>query len=69
MLHDLDQAARHADRIALLEDGRIHAAGPPAAVTGPATIEAVFGLHCVVIADPTGGGPFCIPTGRRAEAD
>jgi iron complex transport system ATP-binding protein len=43
VLHDLDLAARFADRILLLERGRIAAAGRPGDVMTPAILSRVYG--------------------------
>lgn len=40
--HDPNQALRHADRVALLGEGRLLAEGPPAQVLTPAAIEALY---------------------------
>lgn len=45
VLHDLDLAARFADRIVLLADGSIAADGPPAAVITPEAAGRVFGVR------------------------
>lgn len=44
VLHGLDQAARHADRLCLLAAGRVVACGPPDAVLTPAALEAAFDI-------------------------
>jgi iron complex transport system ATP-binding protein len=61
ILHDLTLAARFADRIAVMDRGRLVADGPPRAVLTPETIAAVFGVEAA-IAD-TDVGP--IPILRR----
>ncbi len=43
-LHDLALAARHCDRLLLLADGRLHAAGSPAQVLQADLLQAVYGL-------------------------
>ena len=43
--HDLEQAARYADRLLLLDEGTLRAAGPPEAVLTPARIADVFGVR------------------------
>lgn len=43
VLHDVNHAAAHADRIVAMRDGRIVADGPPAETLSPKTLEAVFG--------------------------
>lgn len=43
IVHDLDLGARFADRIVLLERGRIAASGPPAEVMTPETLSRVYG--------------------------
>src|SRR6185437_13840595 len=52
VLHDMNLAARYADHLFAMRDGRIIAAGAPAAVITPALIRDVFDLDCVVIDDP-----------------
>jgi iron complex transport system ATP-binding protein len=44
-LHDLAFAARTADRIIVLAQGRIIADGPPAAALGPDILERAYGLN------------------------
>ena len=48
VLHDLALAARYCDRLVVLRDGRVHAAGPTAEVLTPATVRAVFGVDAAV---------------------
>lgn len=44
VLHDLQEAAFVADRVALLEQGRLLACGPPDVALDPALLERVYGL-------------------------
>ncbi|GAA2274857.1 ABC transporter ATP-binding protein [Streptomyces ruber] len=55
VLHDLDQAAAVADRIALLEAGRVVADGPPEDVLTPERLTAVYGIRIDVGTDPLTG--------------
>jgi iron complex transport system ATP-binding protein len=68
VLHDLNQAARYADWIVLLKDGRIAAEGPPVEVLTQAAILQVFDVPCRIIPDPVSNTPLCIPL-TRAERD
>nr|WP_010131719.1 heme ABC transporter ATP-binding protein [Microbulbifer agarilyticus] len=45
VLHDLNLAARYADRMVMLARGRIQADGPPADLLQPALIEQVYGYR------------------------
>jgi iron complex transport system ATP-binding protein len=56
-LHDLDQAASHADRVAVLDRGRIVETGLPEAVLTPRLIEQVFGVRAHVGPHPLTGRP------------
>ncbi|MFB6232224.1 MAG: ABC transporter ATP-binding protein [Salinibacter sp.] len=47
-VHDLELAARYADRLLLLDEGRIKAEGPPAAVLTQGRIADVFGMRVEV---------------------
>lgn len=71
VLHDLGQAARYADHLVVLKDGRLAAAGPPAEVLTADLVEAVFQVPCQVVPDPETGTPLVVPrarTGRAAAA-
>lgn len=46
-IHDLDAAARCADRLIVMDKGRIAADGPPAALLGGAVVRDVFGVERV----------------------
>lgn len=67
VLHDLNLAARYADHLIAMKDGRVVAQGPPADVVRPEIVEAVFGLSCVVISDPLTGSPLIVPASRRVQ--
>lgn len=61
VLHDINQAARYAQHIVVLKNGKITAAGKPEAVISAETIADVFKVKTVVIRDPVAGTPLCIP--------
>ena len=61
VLHDLNHAARYATHLIAMKDGRVVAEGPPEAVVTAELVEEVFGLPCLVIADPVSGTPLVIP--------
>lgn len=67
VLHDLNQAARYADRIVALRSGQIVAQGTPEQVMTPENILQVFGLKAEVVSDPITGTPMCVPIGRRGQ--
>lgn len=63
VLHDLNQAARVADDILLMRDGRVIALGPPDEVLVPALIEQTYGVAAHLGQTPD-GQRFIIPTRR-----
>ncbi|MBV7252044.1 ABC transporter ATP-binding protein [Streptomyces sp. S-2] len=68
VLHDLNLAARYADHLIALADGRLHAQGTPSEVLTEETVRAVFGLDSRIIEDPVSGRPLMLPTGRHHAA-
>jgi len=66
VLHDLNMAARYADHLVAMCEGRIVAAGPPGEVITEDCVRDVFGMECRVIDDPVTGTPMVIPLGRRS---
>ena len=68
VLHDLNEAARYADRIVALSDGRVRADGAPADVLTAGLLEDVFGLPCRVLEDPETGTPLVLPPALRPVA-
>lgn len=65
VLHDLNLAARYADELVALRDGRLHAVGAPDEIVTDALVREVFGLDCSVIPDPLTGKPLVLPAGRH----
>jgi iron complex transport system ATP-binding protein len=61
VLHDLNLACRYADHVVAMAEGHIVAEGPPGEVVTAALVEKVFGLACVVVADPVAGTPMIVP--------
>ena len=64
VLHELNQAFRHADHVIALRDGHMIAAGAPREVVTPALIERVFDLPCLLSPDPLTGTPMVVPMTR-----
>lgn len=64
VLHDLNLAARYADRLIALKDGRIVASGTAAEVVTEGVVREVFGLESNIIIDPVSGTPLVVPIGR-----
>ena len=62
VLHDLNLAAAYADRIALLDEGRLAALGPPWAVLREDLLGSVFDHPVVVTRSPCGDSPLVVPT-------
>jgi iron complex transport system ATP-binding protein len=65
VLHDLNLAARYADHLVAMRDGRIVDEGTPADVVTAERVRGVFGLDSVVLADPITGSPLVVPISRR----
>lgn len=69
-VHDLNLAARYADRIFALRDGKVVAAGAPEEVLTEQTLRAVFDVESRIYRDEATGALHCLPIGRgqgRAE--
>ena len=65
VLHELNLAARYADHLVAMKDGRIVAEGTPHQVVTEAVVRDVFGLDNQVITDPMSGTPLVLPAGRH----
>lgn len=65
VLHDLNLAARYADHLFALREGRLVASGHPRDVVTEQLVHEVFGLASRVIDDPTSGAPLVLPIGRH----
>ncbi|MFF7453870.1 ABC transporter ATP-binding protein [Kitasatospora sp. NPDC008115] len=68
VLHDLGQAARYADHLVVLQDGRLAAAGAPGEVLTAELVERVFQVPCQVVPDPETGTPLVVPKARSKRA-
>ncbi|WP_046528939.1 MULTISPECIES: ABC transporter ATP-binding protein [Cellulomonas] len=65
VLHDLNLAARYADDLVALTDGRLYAQGDPADVVTERMVRDVFGMAARVVPDPVSGCPLVLPVGRH----
>ncbi|GGL36162.1 ABC transporter ATP-binding protein [Phycicoccus endophyticus] len=66
VLHDLGMAARYADHLVAMREGRVVAEGPPSEVVTPEVVEAVFGVTAAVLTDPESGAPVVVPRRRTS---
>ncbi|MDP3895013.1 ABC transporter ATP-binding protein [Nocardioides sp.] len=69
VLHELNLAARYADHLVAMKDGRIVAAGRPAEVLTEDCVRSVFGLDARIFTDPVSGAPMVVPVGRTHRKD
>lgn len=65
VLHDINLAARYADHVIAMKQGRVVAQGAPVDVIDSELIEQVFGLSCQVVTDPVSATPLIVPMGRH----
>jgi iron complex transport system ATP-binding protein len=65
VLHDLNLAARYADHLVAMRDGKLHVFGTPEDVLTEENVRHVFGIESRVIEDPTSGKPMMLPIGRH----
>ncbi len=64
ILHDLTLAARSADHLMLMHDGRIFASGSAGDVMTSKNILTVFGINCTILHDQN-GSMVVVPEGAR----
>lgn len=65
VLHDLNLAARYADHLVALREGRLYAQGDPSDVVTEQLVRDVFGMAARVVPDPVSGTPLVLPLGRH----
>lgn len=58
-IHDLNLASRYADRILMMNSGKIFSAGDPVSVLTPANIKRVYGVEAEV--NNNNGRPYIVP--------
>ncbi len=68
VLHDLASAARYADTIVAMRDGRIVAHGPSREVVDAALVRELYGIEADVLAAPGDGSPVVVPAARTGAA-
>lgn len=66
VLHDISLAARYADRVVVMLQGRIVADGPPQQVVTAELIGDVFGLRTKIVPHPESDRPHIIPLGLES---
>jgi iron complex transport system ATP-binding protein len=64
VLHDLNLAARYAQRLVAMKDGALVASGPPGEVLTVELLADVFDLEARVLPDPVTGTPMVVPVRR-----
>ena len=66
VLHDLNLAARHADRVAMLQGGRLACVDTPQQALQPAVLREVFGVEAETLTCPRHGRPIVVVQGLAA---
>ena len=61
-MHDLTLAARFADRVLVMNEGRVVAGGAPAEALAPELLASVFGVEATIVAV----GDKLVPIAGRA---
>lgn len=68
-MHDLNMAARYADRLVLLKDGYVYREGPPAAVITEENIREAYGVEVHVHTSSRTGTPMLLPLAAVRKTD
>jgi iron complex transport system ATP-binding protein len=66
--HDLNLAAQYCDRLLLLHQGKLAAAGPPAEVLREDLLREVYQTEVIVDRNPVTGAPMVVVPGRMTTA-
>ncbi|HEV7345555.1 MAG TPA: ABC transporter ATP-binding protein [Devosia sp.] len=66
VLHDLNLAARYADHLVFIANGRVRERGAPEVMMRSDLIAEVFSVDAAIITDPVHQRPICIPHRRYA---
>ncbi len=64
VLHDLNLAARYAQRLVAMKDGELVASGTPHEVLTEQLLADVFDLEARILRDPVAGTPMVVPVRR-----
>jgi iron complex transport system ATP-binding protein len=64
VLHDLNLAARYAQRLVAMKDGALVTSGTPDEVLTEDLLAQVFDLEARVLPDPVTGTPMVVPVRR-----
>jgi iron complex transport system ATP-binding protein len=60
VLHDINQACRYAEHVAVMHGGRLVAAGAPGEVISAQLMRQVFEVQVQIINEPVSGTPMCV---------
>ncbi|KPC81892.1 ABC transporter ATP-binding protein [Streptomyces sp. NRRL S-4] len=63
--HDLAAAARYADLLVAMKDGRVVARGKPEEVVDEALVKELYGVDADILGAPGDGSPVVVPRARR----
>ncbi|MEO7109084.1 MAG: ABC transporter ATP-binding protein [Polyangiaceae bacterium] len=66
VMHDLNMATQYADRIVLLQNGKLIACGSPANVMTEARVHEVFGARLLTGVDSKSNAPYFLPVRESA---
>ncbi|WP_230414223.1 ABC transporter ATP-binding protein [Collimonas silvisoli] len=69
VLHDLMAAARYADTLVAMRNGRVLAAGAPREIVTPALVQQLYQVDVDVLAAPGDGAPVVVPVASPGIAD
>ena len=60
VLHDINQACRYADQLAVMHQGRLVANGAPGQVLDVDLVQRVFDVQVQIMREPVAGTPMCV---------
>ncbi|RML94745.1 Iron dicitrate transport system, ATP-binding protein FecE [Pseudomonas savastanoi] len=60
VLHDINQACRYADHLAVMQGGRLVTCGAPGEVLTAELVCQVFDVQVQIMREPVAGTPMCI---------
>ena len=66
VLHDLNLAARYADQLVFVANGKVRERGAPDAMMRPDLIADVFDVDTSIVTDPIYRRPICVPHRRQS---